>query len=125
MKHTQGKWLIQNDGNDEPEYIYCEDTTQWICQMNRGKPNVPELELERRKANAKLIAAAPELLAACKAGQTRITALEKLIFAHCKKTCTVTHPLHDCPNRCLLGRQAIGHSKVEKKMTAAIAKATE
>lgn len=64
------------------------------------------------------------LLAACEAGRTRIIALEKLIFAHCRKTCTMTHPLHNCGERCLLGRQTIGDSKVEKKLIAAIAKAT-
>ncbi len=68
MKHTQGTWIVQNDGNDNAEYIYCEETTQWICQMNRLVIKVPKLEQERRNANAKLIAAAPDLLAALKLG---------------------------------------------------------
>ena len=67
-KHTPGKWLLQRDGNDQPEYIFSQETTQWICQMNRLSESciVTTNELIRREANAQLIAAAPNLLAACK-----------------------------------------------------------
>jgi len=52
---TEGKWLIQYDGNDVAEYIYCEDTTQWICNIKRTPLNPPLEEIKRREANAKRI----------------------------------------------------------------------
>ena len=66
MEYTKGKWTLQKDGNCQPEYIYSESTTQWICQLNRPNHKYPpkELELARREANARLIAAAPDLLEA-------------------------------------------------------------
>lgn len=104
MKHTQGTWIVQNDGNDNAEYIYCEETTQWICQMNRLVIKVPKLEQERRNANAKLIAAAPDLLAACEAAKTAIY--------------DATHAMHAGH----LSREY--HDAVIETIEAAIAKAT-
>lgn len=65
---TQGKWAIQRDGDNNLLYIYSADTTQWICEMRRFRSSVvPPSEIFRREANAKLIAAAPQLLEACAA----------------------------------------------------------
>lgn len=56
-KHTKGKWQIEND-----------HTGMWV---GNGEQEVATIEKQikssEREANAKLIAAAPELLEACKA----------------------------------------------------------
>jgi len=55
MEHTKGKWEIQRDGNGVADYIYCEDTTQWICNIKRTPLAPPKEEIERREANARRI----------------------------------------------------------------------
>ena len=50
--HTQGKWNIQNRGTNVPLYILSEDKTVIAIVTWR----------KESEANAKLIAAAPELL---------------------------------------------------------------
>ncbi len=80
MKHTQGKWIVQNDGNDNAEYIYCEETTQWICQMNRLVIKVPKLEQERRNANAELIAKAPAMYEALRGNEDETIPTAQLVL---------------------------------------------
>lgn len=56
MEHTKGKWVAQVAPTSRCKWlIYCDGV---ICRM--------EPESKEGKANARLIAAAPELLAACK-----------------------------------------------------------
>ena len=59
---TQGKWRIGHKDGQWKDRIYTEGDESLICEM---KSNVPT---EQIKSNAHLIAAAPELLAACKMG---------------------------------------------------------
>lgn len=63
MKHSPGPWFISNNYSDmRPEAIHAEGHAN--CIVATTWSIVPE---EYRKANAKLIAAAPSLLAAvCK-----------------------------------------------------------
>ena len=62
MKHTQGKWEVIECGND------------FIIQPFKGSKSIAEVHNHRDKgdaeaeANARLIAAAPDLLAACRHG---------------------------------------------------------
>ena len=70
MKHTKGTWHARGSFNDQP-CISTEETGKTIALCyslgqpdgySLGKPNRETTEAE---ANAKLIAAAPELLKAC------------------------------------------------------------
>ena len=66
-KHTPGPWEIHKDlGEPVPQYIYGADTT-YVCAIKRvgRQPNSPDV-IDTFNANARLIAAAPDLLAACK-----------------------------------------------------------
>ena len=67
-KHTPGNWIVQNGS------VYVQDGNEYaqtrIASMDRGEPNTRPVE---RDANARLIAAAPELLDAAKqVAETRI-----------------------------------------------------
>ncbi len=53
-KHTKGPWEAKN------HHIYCEDTNIHIADICRARDG------DWSPANAKLIAASPELLEACK-----------------------------------------------------------
>ncbi len=62
MKHTKGPWHTGGSFNDQPQ-ITEESTGRTIALCySLGKPDRGTTEAE---ANAKLIAAAPELLEAC------------------------------------------------------------
>ena len=54
QKHTPGPWNFSDDG-----FIYSSDR-EMIAD-----PHCSKLDLDEREANAKLIAAAPELLSIC------------------------------------------------------------
>jgi len=58
-KHTPGPWTIRADGQ------YIVGDTQPVCDIRPTNPS--------KQANAKLIAAAPDLLAACKAVLANLT----------------------------------------------------
>ena len=61
-KHTEGNWFIDaNYKNEIVVAVKTEDSIPLICIIqNRG--NSGTIKIEESKANAKLIAAAPELL---------------------------------------------------------------
>ena len=66
-KHTEGPWQVRpkqplSDGFIDYE-VWAEKTHALICVPTGGAYR----ELSERESNARLIAAAPELLAACKA----------------------------------------------------------
>ena len=66
-KHTPGPWEIHKDlGEPVPQYIYGADTT-YVCAIKRvgRQPNSPDV-IDTFNANARLIAAAPDMLEACK-----------------------------------------------------------
>jgi hypothetical protein len=60
VKHTPGPWLVVGDADPE---VHAEDGTWIVNQVCSGAGD----ENDDGMANARLIAAAPDLLAACKA----------------------------------------------------------
>ena len=70
MSYTKGKWKIHKEilNSPQPEYIYGGPHSTHICDFRKLNPNLIDEVLEQQQANAKLIAAAPGLLAACKHG---------------------------------------------------------
>jgi hypothetical protein len=60
MKHTPGPWALHID---ELAVFGAEPNRQQVVDCEVSSPNLTDVE---RKANARLIAAAPELLAALK-----------------------------------------------------------
>ena len=64
QKHTPGPWNVTNTApsNALDIAIIFDAQSQVVCSVPKGSSNVPMLE---RRANARLIAAAPELLEAC------------------------------------------------------------
>lgn len=77
MKHTQGKWEILgfSDG------VYVTTRTAHIAKIEHIHPDPLQTEY---KANAGLIAAAPELLAACKD-------VERFGFTYCTDPITESY----------------------------------
>lgn len=67
MKHTSGTWKVTNDGL----HIYSEKTEQDIASCPITSTRTPCRE--EAEANARLIAAAPALLEACKAAHNAAT----------------------------------------------------
>ena len=73
-KHTQGKWIIKDVHSEEQKkgsLIYCkicnEDKTIGFAGTYGGR-YYQKISKEETKANAKLIAAAPEMLEALQIG---------------------------------------------------------
>lgn len=56
-QHTKGPWYIKGTN---PPYIYANDAMEIICQCD----SIKEMTKDQEMANARLIAAAPELLEA-------------------------------------------------------------
>jgi hypothetical protein len=66
MAHTPGPWTIYDDGPCGSDIVlaHCDDENWDICFLSAGEPECrPACE---RKSNARLIAAAPELLVVVK-----------------------------------------------------------
>lgn len=64
-KHTAGGWVVDSDKLQNGT-ILIRDSEDWpIARVDCLKPSTPELDYEG-EANARLIAAAPELKEACK-----------------------------------------------------------
>ena len=78
VKHTPGPWEVvlffPDDCKDEGYWIRDEINRNWIARVHRwnGAPRSPDAT---SKANAYVLAAAPDLLAACK------DALEEIIVS--------------------------------------------
>ena len=63
MKHTQGKWEIKENGTEFESTIYSEGVRiAEVKSFGNGNGMFNDATVEERIANAKLIAAAPELL---------------------------------------------------------------
>lgn len=70
MKHTQGEWEIEPRQTDLEVTIKCEDVR--ICEVKSFSGSVfNDPETKEANANAKLIAAAPDLLEALHAMLSR------------------------------------------------------
>ncbi len=71
MKHTKGPWRIGYEDQSGPEYITANNkplvTLRWGCSCCKECIDKFEDMTKEEQANARLIAAAPELLEACKA----------------------------------------------------------
>jgi len=63
MKHTKGEWVLKEQG-DANEYCIVTPEHKWVVAFRLNGERDKEGVLEE-KANAELIAAAPELLEAC------------------------------------------------------------
>lgn len=66
-KYTPGPWKIQREilNSPQPEYIYGGPESTHVCDFRELNPNLLDEVLEQQQANARLIAAAPDLLTAC------------------------------------------------------------
>jgi hypothetical protein len=65
--HTPGPWEVGTPGNGEPGYIYCNNSLGSAVAIAYGMPlALTVFSRAEEEANARLIAAAPELLAALK-----------------------------------------------------------
>lgn len=62
-KHTSGSWNVVNTmpSNALDIAVIFDEQSQVVCSVPKGSSNKPQQE---RRANARLIAAAPDLLAA-------------------------------------------------------------
>jgi len=67
-KHTPGPWT-SNAFAREPdcEYFVAGPEGQWLADVGGGEDYVDHSSMDTQRANARLIAAAPDLLAACEA----------------------------------------------------------
>lgn len=87
-KHTPGPWCIETPmGEDTPWIVEAgKQSYEWHCiaMVPVSQDNEDDLPVPVAKANARLIAAAPEMLAALKAilagDEASIAELEKLGF---------------------------------------------
>jgi len=69
MNHTKGKWEIHKEvlNSPQPVYIYGGPDCTHVCGFRElNLKRTPKEILEKQQADAILIAAAPDLLAACK-----------------------------------------------------------
>lgn len=64
-KHTKGEWFSCCTKSD-PHFLFAKDGNVAICTFTRKQDDGIEIPIEEMQANAKLIAAAPELLEALK-----------------------------------------------------------
>lgn len=62
-KHTKGEWFSCCTKSD-PHFLFAKDGNVSICTFTRKQYDGIEIPIEEMQANAKLIAAAPELLEA-------------------------------------------------------------
>lgn len=69
-KHTKGEWQIRNFNDHDLYSIIHNDLGVRICEVKSYTANIfNDPSVEERKANAKLISAAPKLLEACIAAE--------------------------------------------------------
>jgi hypothetical protein len=67
-KHTPGPWQVGTPGYGEPGYIYCDNALGSAVAITYGLPlALSVFSRAEEEANARLIAAAPDLLEALKA----------------------------------------------------------
>ena len=69
MKHTPGPWEVTEDG--EADFSGIATQSNWLMRIQQNG----ELSVQEEEANANLIAAAPELLAALEALEPHMDAI--------------------------------------------------
>lgn len=106
-KHTPGPWEVIE--KDQPACIRvyqegCPGDHPYICEMLFGVHRKPKGNFEQRIHNARLIAAAPDLLAACK----RLVAFEKG-----DGSCLLCGARERCSDTCSVGKAQSAIAKAE------------
>jgi len=76
LKHTKGKWNVIQPVNQNYLVVKSDDKVLHICEILKGTYTIDKTEAE---ANAKLIAAAPEMLKYCIAAYTVLRDNKKFI----------------------------------------------
>lgn len=66
-EHTRGDWHVGSVIGEGPASLHILSDTGMILATVTEKGGLPTLLIEEARANARLIAAAPDLLEACKA----------------------------------------------------------
>lgn len=85
-KHTKGTWWACCT-KSIPHYVFANEGEQTICAMIQKQEMGEDLTVEEMQANAKLIAAAPELL----------EALQILLKSHRQLTFQLNNNINDTP----------------------------
>ena len=88
-KFTPGPWWVLHDGSSE---VSVQSDENFICRLNLDP--IPKEEVKRHLANARLIAAAPELY----------DALETMVNNECRRSCGKIHP---CKTPCYAVKDAV------------------
>lgn len=60
-KHTKGKWFACCT-KSKPHFLFTDNGEKTICAFSQKQDNGIDLPIEEVRANAKLIASAPEML---------------------------------------------------------------
>ena len=66
MEHTPGPWEVTNSVKDRREFVISAQGGMWDLYKIAKVKSALKTDLDISKANARLIAAAPDLLKACK-----------------------------------------------------------
>jgi hypothetical protein len=90
-KHTPGPWNYHVWGTNSGKHFGIEtaDHRHGICGVSPNGNASTLLTIEQHEANARLIAAAPELLAACQSGLDGLLAA----FPHAPRIPDILHPI--------------------------------
>ena len=66
--HAPGPWKILSYSLNDQDILVCGKIGDWVCELKNNKGKITE----EMQVNARLIAAAPDLLAEVKALRTRL-----------------------------------------------------
>jgi hypothetical protein len=80
-KHTKGDWEVENKSSEHGNYFVVKSNTVIICDITANICNITTRNYEQSEYNAKLIAAAPELLEAlmnCQLGIEKMIGWEQV-----------------------------------------------
>lgn len=114
-KHTPGPWAYQED-SDAYTHIVRGPNNRFICQLAQ----VTSAEIE---ANARLIAAAPELLAELKRAQDFIDGIRQELH-HRRVADWYPEAAHNAAEQMSEDMRLLGNACADFDLSAAIAKAT-
>ena len=66
MSITKGKWIVDNSFGFEGVRAIVSDSNVYVAELFEGGYDIGQATVEEAESNARLIAAAPKLLEACK-----------------------------------------------------------